>query len=231
MISERSPNARACWTLAATRSLLMMLALASAHAVQAQTPSFDCRSASNYTERLICGSSTLARLDSVLTQAYKAAREVDRDGASHLIDEQRKWLAGRGKRCKVPETGAVVRPAAVENSIACLEALYRGRIAELGGEPSEIKDDGFGGFLHPQCVAMIAGDVFHAEQSKVEISQKQCRQQTKDDDIMFSGTMFESKSRKQGGDETFAYVPHGFLRIPPVMAACSSGPCSEILAA
>jgi uncharacterized protein len=85
-------------------------------------PSFDCSRASSWAERAICNDDTLCAADREMSAAFATRRAALGDvGRQHLLTEQRRWL-GRRDECR---TAAM--PA------ACLEQMYRERIAALGG--------------------------------------------------------------------------------------------------
>ena len=94
---------------------------------QALGASFDCRRASTRVETLICFDSTLSVLDDQLNVSYKAV-SAGRT-LPVLRQEQRAWLTERA-RC---------------GDAACLEDMYRRRIAELSastGAPQPAADAG-----------------------------------------------------------------------------------------
>lgn len=81
--------------------------------------SFDCSKAVYETERAICQSPLLRDLDDTLAAAYGRAR-VSSSEASTIKDQQVEWVRS-SRRCG--------------SDVACLEAAYRLRIAQLGGAP------------------------------------------------------------------------------------------------
>ncbi|MGC9954152.1 MAG: lysozyme inhibitor LprI family protein [Rhizomicrobium sp.] len=78
-------------------------------------PSFDCATARNQAERLICSDSDLARRDVELARLYRYARHRAAD-EDVVIAEQRDWIALRRNVCTSKE---------------CLYRAYRHREAEL----------------------------------------------------------------------------------------------------
>ena len=83
--------------------------------VPTEHPSFDCATARNQAERLICTDSDLASRDVELARLYRRARDhaVDEDV---VIAEQRDWIALRRNACTSKE---------------CLYRAYRHRAREL----------------------------------------------------------------------------------------------------
>ena len=81
-------------------------------------PRFDCRKAGTATEFAICGDPTIARMDRIMAQRYRALRaSMSRSAADALKASQRNWL-NRRNRC-----GA---------DLSCLNVVYRSRLSELG---------------------------------------------------------------------------------------------------
>jgi TPR repeat protein len=78
-------------------------------------PSFDCTTARNQAERLICTDSDLARRDVELAHLYRRARHHAVDEGA-VIAEQRDWIALRRNACTSKE---------------CLYRAYRHRTREL----------------------------------------------------------------------------------------------------
>ena len=87
----------------------------------ASTPSFDCRQVPpGSIPALVCGDAALAALDRSLASTYAAAAKIAvRQQPSTLAAEQRGWIKGRDDCWKAPDRRA------------CVEELYRRRIAEL----------------------------------------------------------------------------------------------------
>ena len=70
-------------------------ALLLAYSSAVADPSFDCRKASSKTEKAICASPALARLDSELADLYRQALvAVGEAGAAKLKANQRNWIQG-----------------------------------------------------------------------------------------------------------------------------------------
>lgn len=85
-------------------------------------PGFDCGKASTSIERTICGSDELAQADADLGAAYKAlAARLDAPARRHLVTEENRWIARRGKAC----VGTAARIH------ECLKNDYAGRIDQL----------------------------------------------------------------------------------------------------
>jgi uncharacterized protein YecT (DUF1311 family) len=84
--------------------------------------SYDCGRATKDLERGICLVETLAALDVALARAYQAAVAKTAPARRVVVrDAQARWLAERDTRC-----------GAAKAWVACLEAAYRERLAELG---------------------------------------------------------------------------------------------------
>jgi len=80
-------------------------------------PSFDCAKATTTTEKAICASPDLARLDSQIAQQYRRARSLaDASLKATLLTEQRAWLKDRSKCGADP---------------SCLAASMQKRVQEL----------------------------------------------------------------------------------------------------
>lgn len=92
----------------------------------AAAQSFDCSKAKGAVELAICGSPSLGALDKDLAAAYSKSLAADPQKAPDLRQAQRQWAGQREKSC--PSAGTDATKLA-----ACLEPLYRTRIAELTG--------------------------------------------------------------------------------------------------
>ena len=80
-------------------------------------PSFDCDRASTPTEKAICSSEMLSRLDRALAIVYKKKRAKLAAGSENLapfLDEQRQWNKKRSSMCG--------------NNVQCLSRIYQERI-------------------------------------------------------------------------------------------------------
>ena len=80
-------------------------------------PSFDCDRASTPTEKAICGSEMLSRLDRALAIVYKKIMATSAAGSENLaafLDEQRQWNKKRSSTCG--------------NNVQCLSRIYQKRI-------------------------------------------------------------------------------------------------------
>lgn len=80
-------------------------------------PSFDCDRASTPTEKAICGSEMLSRLDRDLAIVYKKIRATSAAGSENLaafLGEQRQWNKKRSSTCG--------------NNVQCLSRIYQKRI-------------------------------------------------------------------------------------------------------
>ncbi|WP_151636554.1 lysozyme inhibitor LprI family protein [Noviherbaspirillum aerium] len=90
-------------------------------------PSFDCRKASTGSERTICGSVPLSRLDVSVARSFAAAAHEMREAGlqkslATLKEEQRAWLVQRN-RCK--------------SNAACLEQAMSSRLESIELMPRE----------------------------------------------------------------------------------------------
>jgi uncharacterized protein YecT (DUF1311 family) len=85
----------------------------------ATLPSFNCAKASTPAEYSICGDGTLSALDARVGEIYRYLQNsVSASTFAGVRKDQRKWIAKR---------------EACQASVACLDAIYRQRIAELDG--------------------------------------------------------------------------------------------------
>lgn len=89
-------------------------ALATPPAPETATPSFNCASAGNAAERMVCSNSQLAALDLQIAALYRAAREAAAD-PSVVRADQRQWIDERNQ-C---------------GSVQCLADIYNRRKTEL----------------------------------------------------------------------------------------------------
>ena len=93
------------------------------------TTSYDCGKATQELDRAICYSPAVAPLDIKLTHAYREALQQSAHKDA-LREQQRQWLAGRGKECVIYKWW-----------VDCLTDMYTKRIAELrqapGGETGQ----------------------------------------------------------------------------------------------
>jgi uncharacterized protein len=85
-------------------------------------PSFDCRKARSETERIICATPHLSRLDHELAKLYRA-RLAKLKGVAAEAEKRRQgdWGAARNQ---------------CGTNIVCVEENYRRRLAELDGQPA-----------------------------------------------------------------------------------------------
>ena len=99
----------------------VFLFLISSPAYAAYGPSFDCAKAESSAEELICDDADLARLDRLVSERYKAARDAARgtEGEDTLRAMQRGWIKGRDDCWKA------------EDLRACVEDAYLMREGEL----------------------------------------------------------------------------------------------------
>ncbi len=82
-------------------------------------PSFNCAKASTLAEYSICGDETLSALDARIGIVYrKLENSLSASAFAGVRRDQRKWIARR---------------EACQASVACLDTVYRQRIAELDG--------------------------------------------------------------------------------------------------
>ena len=93
---------------------------APAPATTSPSPSFDCRRANNWAETTVCSTPSLVALDNAMAAAYRALiGSSSRSAARQLVQSQRYWLQQRAQ-CQQNF-----------NSLACMDTLYRQRIATL----------------------------------------------------------------------------------------------------
>jgi len=124
---------------------------------EAPQPSFDCATATEPLDALICGDPTLADLDRTLADDYHAALATGAaEAQAALRDEQRAWAGNRAISCGV-DAGPAIE---VDDAIGCLIALYRARIAELqpgeGGDGNApVSQSGYGWLMGEWNVAAI----------------------------------------------------------------------------
>jgi uncharacterized protein YecT (DUF1311 family) len=147
---------------------ILFLATASVAGAQDNAPSFDCAASLQPVEVLICADPTLAGLDRDLGDAYKAALTMRTgDAQSALKMEQRAWAGNRAASCGVDNGPAIE----VDGAIACLTALYRGRIAELrpgdGLATAAGSQSGYGWLMGNWAIVALRGVT--ADAAKAEI--------------------------------------------------------------
>jgi len=124
---------------------------------EAPQPSFDCATATEPLEALICGDPALADLDRALADTYHGALATGTTEAqAALRDGQRAWAGNRGVSCGV-DAGPAIE---VDDAIGCLIALYHARIAELqpgeGGDGNApVSQSGYGWLMDEWNVAAI----------------------------------------------------------------------------
>lgn len=92
--------------------------------MQAEGPfptSYDCSKATEEVDHAICYSPSVAALDVQLGEAYRARLTASSaDQKRRVREQQREWLALRGKKCVIYKWW-----------VGCLTAMYKERIAEL----------------------------------------------------------------------------------------------------
>ena len=99
---------------------LILSVLPLAAASLAAQPSYDCATASDRVEQLICTDPNLAALDRQLASVYAAAvQNYPLEEQTHLKVQQRGWLKGRNACWQADDVSA------------CVEQNYRNRIVEL----------------------------------------------------------------------------------------------------
>jgi uncharacterized protein len=105
------------WTAAS----LLLAALLTGRAAQADSPSFDCAKAVDGSiEKLVCSDAALSSLDRKLAEVYAAAtRKAVNEHPPTLKAEQIGWIRGRNDCWKS------------DDRRSCVEAEYRQRIASL----------------------------------------------------------------------------------------------------
>jgi uncharacterized protein len=150
---------------AVTAGLLSLLLPAIAHCA---SPSFNCKQASSWVEKAICGDDELATLDSQLHASYRrsiqllSAPRVDvkdhteelelREAKVASVRKQRQWLAGR-MTCREWLT-----PAVSGSELRCLRQLYQARIEILDEVAGAIKGSPIGaanGSVHDQSERLV----------------------------------------------------------------------------
>src|SRR3954454_5126996 len=112
---------------------------------------FECEKARTAPEKAICAAPALRKQDSALSKLYATLLAQDPARASDLTQAQRQWLVERARAC-VPRAPAPPRdaippppprdappqrpaaPAADPAMTACLDRLYRARLAALNAE-------------------------------------------------------------------------------------------------
>lgn len=83
-------------------------------------PSFDCRKASSWSEREVCGNAILAEMDAIMASFFRSKKaQIDSAQADVLTRDQKQWLRDRDN-CHFS-------PAASQ----CLIDIYKKRISEL----------------------------------------------------------------------------------------------------
>ncbi|MEI9988895.1 MAG: DUF3298 domain-containing protein [Rhizomicrobium sp.] len=91
---------------------------------RAPQPSFDCKKAATPVEHALCADLALSRLDREVADLYRSKHRSSDVNANDLLrQDQRDWLAARGKLC----AGGALVP--------CLTKLYRDRLAALNKAP------------------------------------------------------------------------------------------------
>lgn len=140
-------------------ALFVLVAGASLASAQENAPSFDCSASLQPLEVLICADPTLAGLDRDLTDAYQAALTMRTgDAQPALRMEQRAWAGNRAAACGIATDPAIE----VDGAIACLTALYRGRIAELrpgDGRPTTADNQsGYGWLMGSWAIVTVRGE-------------------------------------------------------------------------
>lgn len=96
---------------------------AAAESSASSGPAFDCRKASSATEKAICASAELSRLDRQQQKAWKAMNSALQEHPQHgaLKQDQLAWLKARD-RCSA--------------DAACITEAYQGRLSQLQGDGS-----------------------------------------------------------------------------------------------
>lgn len=71
------------------------------YSLNVNAASFDCANASTEVEKTICGDTWLEKLDKDLSFYYTMLKELlNKDDAIELLDEQKKWIVERSRRCE-----------------------------------------------------------------------------------------------------------------------------------
>lgn len=86
---------------------------------EAQAASFDCTKAKSTTEKLICETPEISKLDEELSKAYKAlSGELTKSSAETLKKSQKSWLRTWPVACHLKKS----------RDVSCVVAQYKGRI-------------------------------------------------------------------------------------------------------
>lgn len=101
-----------------------LIALLPAAAAAQSGPSFDCAKASNASERAVCKSPDLAKVDRELAGLYAALLgRLTGPAKESLEKSQVRWIVGRNRACQPNEDSDVIE--------RCLTTRYADRIADL----------------------------------------------------------------------------------------------------
>ncbi|MCX7899813.1 MAG: lysozyme inhibitor LprI family protein, partial [Methylocystis sp.] len=95
----------------------------------ANAQSFNCANAKSPSEKLICATPDLAKLDTALDEAASKALDVSLAERARFLTEQRRWLDERDKKCAIPAYDLAAGQR--KSAIACLESAYRARNAAI----------------------------------------------------------------------------------------------------
>jgi uncharacterized protein len=159
----------ALWGIASTIAVNVPTAV-----MAAEGPSFDCRKADSNSTRLICEDTYLMVLDLRLADVYgeRLAKESEQE-RSHLVAQQRVWLAANEIACRPPDPRNVGFAETVEPRL-CLSQRYLDRLAALGAAPApptEAPNNKLD--VNPRCVQLV-GEILADGQSSASLLLTEC---------------------------------------------------------
>lgn len=131
---------------------LSLCALSTFISPRIQAQSFDCDKVHTVVEKAICNDDYLAEMDVQLAKDYHQALKDNPTTRSHLISEERQWLAWRERWCSHYRNDSTEMDG-------CLQHLYSRRIVDMEGYlATSLKACGASGFEKAQA-AGPSGDV------------------------------------------------------------------------
>jgi uncharacterized protein len=159
----------ALWGIASTIAVNVPTAV-----MAAEGPSFDCRKADSNSTRLICEDTYLMVLNLRLADVYgeRLAKESEQE-RSHLVAQQRVWLAANETACRPPDPRNVGFAETVEPRL-CLSQRYLDRLAALGAAPApptEAPNNKLD--VNPRCVQLV-GEILADGQSSASLLLTEC---------------------------------------------------------
>ncbi|HEX9447778.1 MAG TPA: lysozyme inhibitor LprI family protein, partial [Dongiaceae bacterium] len=112
--------------------------------IPALAASFDCKSAGQPLEKIICGDPDLSKLDEDLAASYgKAKAALSSEGQKILLTGQHDWLAFSRRICKT-RLDATVAKLVDQTPADCLKSEYRERIEDLDTAATTVNGFTFG---------------------------------------------------------------------------------------